>query len=195
MITREIAVNGLKGRRRMFLLLVLVLAFTFLFLVAALLLESSMTQTRQSQRQKLYGTWHAAYLGADADTSGRLLEEPAVTAAAISEILGKDIWAGTVGSFQPALAEIGNLHMVQGRYPEASNEVLIESHVADALGLKEPVGSALNLTICNSLCQAPSPGQGVCGGSDADLGEQVLLFPRRIRLFHAGRNRRAWLAI
>ena len=64
MITREIAKNGLKGRKRISLLLILVLSCTFLFLVAALLLESSMSQTKRSQRQKLYGKWGAAYLGA-----------------------------------------------------------------------------------------------------------------------------------
>lgn len=137
----------------MSILLILVLSFTFLFLVAALLLESSMSQTKQSQRQKLYGKWNAAYLGADAETSALLQEEPMVSAAAVSEILGTDSRAGTVGSFQAALAELGELHLVQGKFPEAPNEVLIESYVADALGLEEPIGAALSLSICNSLVQ------------------------------------------
>ena len=150
MITREIAKNGLKGRKRISLLLILVLSCTFLFLVAALLLESSMSQTKRSQRQKLYGKWGAAYLGADAETSALLQAEPIVSDAAVSEILGSDSRAGTVGSFQPALAELGELHLVQGKYPVAPNEVLLESHVANALGLEEPIGTTLNLTIRNS---------------------------------------------
>ncbi len=153
MVTRKIAKNGMKGRKLESLLLVLVLLFTFLFIVAAILLETSMSETKQAQRCRLYGSWHAAYLGADPETRGRLLDEPEVTGSAVSGILGKDDRAGTVGSIQENLIEMGNLTFQEGRMPQGADEVLIESNIADALGLEEPVGEEITLTIRNTLVQ------------------------------------------
>lgn len=151
MITRTIAKNGMKGRKKVSALLILVLSFTFLFIVAAILLETSMSETKQDQRCRLYGAWQAAYLGATPKVQEKLLKEPELSAVGVSEILGKDAQAGTVGSFQEELAEIGNLKLQQGSFPQADNEVLIEANVADALGLEEPVGANITLTIRNSL--------------------------------------------
>lgn len=75
MITRKIARNGMRGRKKVSALLVLVLTCTFLFITAAILLETSMKETKLRQREQLYGTWQAAYFGADAAVRERFLSE------------------------------------------------------------------------------------------------------------------------
>lgn len=151
MITRRIAKNGMKGRKKTTILLVFVLSFTFLFLVAAMLLETSMSETKRHQREQLYGSWQAAYLEADEETKDELLQEDVISKAAVSEILGTDDTVGTIGTASDALFEIGNLVLQEGNLPVEPNEIVIEASVADALGLEQPVGEEIAINIKNSL--------------------------------------------
>ena len=151
MITRKIALSGMRGRKKTTLLLMIVLIFTFLFIAASILLENSMDKTRQNQREKLYGLWHAAYLEADGETAERLQNEPSVTKAAVSEIIGRDEKAGTIGTVNEELMQLGNLVLKEGRLPEQADELLIEASVADELGFADPVGSEITLVIGNTL--------------------------------------------
>lgn len=141
----------MKGRKKTTILLVLVLSFTFLFLVASMLLETSMSETKKHQRESLYGSWQAAYLEAEEGTKEALLQEDVISKAAVSEILGKDEEAGTIGTASENFMEIGNLVLQEGRLPEEKNEILIEASVAEGLGLENPVGEEITLTIKNPL--------------------------------------------
>lgn len=147
MITRKIARNGMRGRKKVSALLVLVLTCTFLFITAAILLETSMKETKLRQREQLYGTWQAAYFGADAAVRERFLSEPELSETAISYRIGKDKTCGTVSSLPWELADMGKLVVKQGRLPEAEGEIVIEESVADALGYDDPVGETVRLTM------------------------------------------------
>lgn len=147
MITRKIARSGMRGRRKTTLLLVLVLAFTFLFIVAAILLETSMTETKKQQRRQLYGTWHAAYMEASPEICEQLGREPEVTRMTATLLFGEDKAAGMVGTISPELAEMGNMKLIQGRLPEAADEILVEASAADRIGVEKPVGETIRLQI------------------------------------------------
>ena len=89
MVTKRLARNGMRGRKKTTVLLVLVLTFTFLFIVAAILLETSMTETKKQQRQQLYGRWHAAYMEASPEVCEQLVGEEKVSRMAKIRLLGE----------------------------------------------------------------------------------------------------------
>lgn len=151
MVTKRLARNGMRGRKKTTVLLVLVLTFTFLFIVAAILLETSMTETKKQQRQQLYGRWHAAYMEASPEVCEQLAGEEKVSRMAKTKLLGEDAAAGMVGTINQEIMETGNLTLVQGRLPEAENEILLEASAADRLGLDDPVGKSIGLTIHRPL--------------------------------------------
>lgn len=121
MVTKRLARNGMRGRKKTTALLVLVLTFTFLFIVAAILLETSMTETKKQQRQQLYGKWHAAYMEASPEVCEQLAGEKEVSRMAKTRLLGEDETAGMVGTINQELMETGSLTLVQGRLPETGN--------------------------------------------------------------------------
>lgn len=147
MITRKIAKNGMRGRKKVSLLLTLVLTFTFIFITTAVLLETSMKETRIHQREQLYGTWHAAYLGVGEEEQTAFLAEPDVTETVTSELLGKDKSLGTVGTISQSMVDMGNLVITQGRLPESPGEIVIEESVADALGITKLSENTLTLNL------------------------------------------------
>ena len=151
MVTKRLARNGMRGRKKTTALLVLVLTFTFLFIVAAILLETSMTETKEQQRRQLYGKWHAAYMEASPEICEQLAEEEEVSHMATTKLLGEDETAGMVGTISQELMETGSLTLVQGRLPETEKEILLEASAADRLGLENPVGKRIELTIHRPL--------------------------------------------
>lgn len=150
-ITRKIAHNGMKGRKRVTLLLVLVLAFTFLFIVSIITLETSINETKQNQRIELYGEWKAALMEADEKQVGKLSEKKSVDKFAVSTLVGDATDCGTVGTISEDLMELGNLKLQAGTLPKADNEILLEANVADALGVDEPVGETITVNIVKPL--------------------------------------------
>ena len=151
MITRKIAKNGMKGRKKVSMLLILVLTFTFTFITTAVLLETSMQETQLRQRERLYGTWQAAYFGADSNTREMLLGESSVTDAVTSYLLGKDATCGNVGTINQDMVDMGNLVLKQGRLPEQPGEILLEESVADSLGIKGTGEEKITLTLDSIL--------------------------------------------
>ena len=65
MITKKIAKNGMKGRKRATILLSAVLSLTFLFIVIATTLQTSITKTKEDKRLLTYGNFEAAYMSDD----------------------------------------------------------------------------------------------------------------------------------
>lgn len=151
MVTRKLARNGMRGRKKTTTLLVLVLTFTFLFIVSAILLETSMTKTKQQQRQQLYGGWHTAYMEASPEICEQLAEEPEVSRMVKTKLLGENPVAGMVGTINQDFVDMGNLTLVQGRLPEAEDEILLEDSVVDRLGIDEPLGENMELEIQRPL--------------------------------------------
>ena len=110
-----------------------------------------MTETKKQQRQQLYGRWHAAYMEASPEVCEQLVGEEKVSRMAKIRLLGEDEAAGMVGTINREIMETGNLTFVQGRLPEAENEILLEASAADRLGLDDPVGKSIELTIHRPL--------------------------------------------
>lgn len=141
----------MRGRKKTTLLLVLVLAFTFLFIVAAILLETSMSETKKRQRQQLYGNWHGAYMEASPEIRKQLSGEQSVSRMAETRVLGVDQVAGTIGTITQEFMDVGNLKLTDGRLPKSENEILVEASAADSLGISNPVGETVKLSIVNPL--------------------------------------------
>lgn len=81
----------------------------------------------------------------------QLVGEEKVSRMAKTKLLGEDAAAGMVGTINQEIMETGNLTLVQGRLPEAENEILLEASAADRLGLDDPVGKSIGLTIHRPL--------------------------------------------
>ncbi len=147
MKTKDIAKNGLKGRRRDTFLLKLVVTLAFIFIITAMIFQSSSKQTKLAHRLDLYGEWEAVYLYSDNDILEGLAQEPSVKELSNSMIIGNSGRSGVVGTYNEELIDMGNLTLFKGNYPEADNEIMVELNQMSALGLEPEIGQKISIEI------------------------------------------------
>ncbi|MDR7855756.1 FtsX-like permease family protein [Tissierella sp.] len=144
---KDIARRGLKGRKKDTLLLKLVITLSFIFIVTSTIFEASIGKTKLEQRLDLYGEWNAAYLGGDEETFEKLKSEPDIEKLSSSLIIGESFKSGVIGTFNQDLIDMGRLSLYKGRYPETSNEIMVELNQMTNMGLELEVGQKLGVDI------------------------------------------------
>ena len=147
-----IALHGLLGRKKDTRLLLLAVILTFLFLTMSTTVLSSMDHSEKEQRALLYGDWQVAAQGLTGEEADRLQANvPAVRC----QIRGADDRYGTIGVFTDDLAEMGNFKLLDGRFPEKDDEVLLES--SQLLALKDDVQVGDTISVCCTVKLSVSP--------------------------------------
>ncbi len=144
---KDIARRGLKGRKKDTLLLNLVIILSFIFIVTSTIFEASIDKTKLEQRLNLYGEWNAAYLGANEGTLEKLRSEADIEKLSSALIIGESSKSGVIGTFNQDLIDMGRLSLYKGRYPEASNEIMIELNQMTNMGLDLEVGQKIGVDI------------------------------------------------
>ena len=144
MITKKIAKNGMKGRKRATILLSAVLSLTFLFIVIATTLQTSITKTKEDKRLLTYGNFEAAYMSDDGHAYATLSKEDSLSLAISRNVASSDN-CGVVGTINDDIKKISNFSFLQGTYPANDDEILIESNIATSLGLDNAVGNTITV--------------------------------------------------
>ena len=144
---REIAKNGMKGRKRDSLLLKLVVSLSFAFITAGLIFQASMEATKTEQKKQLYGSWQAAYLNGNEDTYQKLKEEKEVQDLTYTSEIGTTTKLGTVGTMSKDFHQMGGFSLYKGEFPKTDNEIAVELNQLSSAGLELEVGQKLLLDI------------------------------------------------
>lgn len=144
---RDIALNGLKGRKKDTLLLKLVITLAFAFIISAVLFQSSLEKTKLEQRLDLYGEWQGAYLEGSEEILERLKTEEDIDKIGTSLIIGKTEKAGLLGTFNAELIDLGRFSLYKGDYPQKPNEIMLELNEMSKMGLDLEVGQKVQIAV------------------------------------------------
>jgi len=135
------------GRKKDTLLLMIVIMMSFFFSILAIILQGSFQKTRAAHRLQLYGAWHAAYLSADDDIYKQLKSEPGISSIGKSYLINASTNLGNIGTFNQELIEMGKLNLLEGSFPSKPGEIAIESSKLAELGLNDPIGKEINISL------------------------------------------------
>lgn len=126
MYTAKLARSGMKGRKRDTRILLIVLTLSFIFTTISTILISSMEYTDEFQKKQIYAEWQAALFNADEQTAEAV--KASFDTVGVSRVIGQNQTFGIVGTMDEGFKELANLSLVEGRYPEAPGEVVIETN-------------------------------------------------------------------
>lgn len=155
MITKKIAKTGMKGRKRATLLLSTVLSLTFLFIVIATTLQTSITKTKEDKRLLTYGNFEAAYMLDDGNAYNVLSKDPSLFLAT-SRLVASTDNCGYIGTINDNIKAISNFSLTEGNYPSNDDEILIESNIANSLGLNNATGNTVTLQMYTPIVDISS---------------------------------------
>ena len=137
--------KGMIGRRRESLLLLIVLVLSFLLSSALAIILPSTQAKAQLQREKAYGSWQVMLLdrsAEDCEKLAQLLSAQGVQCAVLPA--AHDSSDEIISVMTPEAMALGSFELLEGRLPEAENEILI---VEDqfALGNLPKVGDSISV--------------------------------------------------
>lgn len=140
---RNIAKSGLKGRPRQTKILLVALILAFFFVTVSFLLLSTANQTRQDKRRDTFGDWQAVY----ANESPERLADIKASAGDIANVrlIGQDDAIGLVGAADEAFWAMSHIDVIEGRLPEALDEIVIEQGQLSYFQQAPQVGDTLRV--------------------------------------------------
>ena len=137
--------KGMLGRKKESSLLLIVLVLSFLLSSALAIILPSTQAEAQLQREKTYGSWQVMLLdrsAEDCQTLAELLREQGAQCAVLPA--AHDSSDEIISVMTPEVMALGSFELLDGRLPEAENEILI---VEDqfALGNLPKVGDSITV--------------------------------------------------
>jgi len=149
----KITWSGLRGRKKDTRLLWLVVALAYLFITLSSTVIACMEATEIDQRNKLYGQWQVMVGGSLAQEEIDLLlnEVPGVQ----TNVLGVNDDFGVVGTMDEDLIKNAGFQLLEGRYPENDDEIIMESKQLVASRRELKVGDEVTISIPLSLYLTP----------------------------------------
>lgn len=147
MITRKLAQQGMKGRKRDTFLLRTVITLSFVFITLATIFISSIKHTENYQKEQLYATWQTSILGATQGEIDYVKSHFNDDEYSVSELLGTYDGVGTVGTIDDNLIGMGSFKLLEGSFPTSRNDILIESNQLGALGASVGVGDTITVEV------------------------------------------------
>lgn len=141
----QLAIKGMRGRKKDTRVLALVIALSFLFLTTGTILLSSFTETQERQRQSLYGSWQLLYGGEEENVLTALDRVPLDTGMTEVTIAGFDNSCGTVGVWNEELYALNGITLSEGRMPQNPGEIVLEKGQLGQFDQEIGVGSKIQL--------------------------------------------------
>ena len=133
---------------------VIVTVFLVFFLGTSITVFSdSYDLTLQEERKLAYGAWHIAIFDAGETVSESLRDHAAVDLVGEMRLSGTvmdgENVIGGIGCFDEQLAQMGNITLLDGRYPSSANEIAMEAAVLTRLGYSLELGQKIQLCIAH----------------------------------------------
>lgn len=142
----KIAWSGLKGRKKDSLMNGLIILLSMVFIIVSTTIFSSLETTKKLNLMSTFGTWRE---------SGKVLKAVTPQVAqmkwapdtGVLDILGKSSDFGIVGTYNAEFMEQAHMKMIEGRLPEASDEMVMTYSQTSRF----PEGIALGDTVLMEL--------------------------------------------
>ena len=161
----DIALKGLKGKKRSSTYLFLVCFLSVAFAVVNVSITGSLNKTREELRYDTYGEWDAAiYSPEPLSVSKDEHIQDCGTAQVYGKLLdgGETVLTG-IGTLDESLLAIGRLAVQSGKFPTEDNEIAIEADVLSGLGYDYELGQTLTLRILNREEEVVDRKYTLCG--------------------------------
>ncbi len=128
----------------------------YLLSLSTVIYTDSYEATLEQQRKLTYGAWHAAVYDVDEDSWEAISSHATVATAGRMEIVGYAVdkeggLIGGVGYIDESLAEIGNISLLDGHFPAASDEIAVEASFLTRLGYSYELGQTISLPIVQDV--------------------------------------------
>src|SRR5699024_5136823 len=123
---KNIAKSGLKGRKKDTFLLLFVVTLAFTFIVATVLLHSSSEKTKYQQRFNMFGKWQASIMNTNSNIYQEISKKEEIPTIGLGKMIGQSDDLGYVMSVNEEVLDLGNFKLLEGKMPEAIDEIAIE---------------------------------------------------------------------
>ncbi len=130
----SLAVQRIKGTKRNSVLLGIILLCSFAFTVVTLGITDSLNETNYQYRLDTYGSWKTAVYNSTKEDREVLEKNPLSKQVGTLLSYGNIGGSDTIGTLDDALIEVGNLELLEGRFPEKSGEIVMEASLLSSLG-------------------------------------------------------------
>lgn len=130
----SLAIQRIKGTKRNSFLLGSILLCSFAFTVITLGITDSLNETNAQYRLDTYGSWKTAVYNSTEKDKELLEENPLSKQVGTLLSYGNIGGSDTIGTLDNTLIEMGNLELLEGRFPEKSGEIVVEASLLSALG-------------------------------------------------------------
>ncbi len=161
----DIALKGLKGKKRSSTYLFLVCFLSVAFAVVNVSITGSLNKTREEQRYDTYGEWDAAiYSPEPLSVSKDEHIQDCGTAQVYGKLLdgGETVLTG-IGTLDESLLAIGRIAVQSGKFPTEDDEIAIEADILSSLGYDYELGQTLTLRILNREEEVVDRKYTLCG--------------------------------
>lgn len=138
------------SNRSIFFLLFLI----FIFGISSVVFTDSRQATLEEQRKLIYGSWHIAVYDTDATVCKSFQNHATIKSAGCMYLYGcasdlKQKFSGLIGYADDSMMDIGNITLLEGRLPNAENEIAIEASFLNRMGYSYDLGQQISLTLSN----------------------------------------------
>ena len=161
----DIALKGLKGKKRSSLYLFLVCFLSVAFAVVNVSITGSLNKTREELLYDTYGEWDAAiYSPEPLSVSKDEHIQDCGTAQVYGKLLdgGETVLTG-IGTLDESLLAIGRIAVQSGKFPTEDDEIAIEADILSSLGYDYELGQTLTLRILNREEEVVDRKYTLCG--------------------------------
>lgn len=161
----DIALKGLKGKKRSSTYLFLVCFLSVAFAVVNVSITGSLNKTREELRYDTYGEWDAAIYSSEPLSVSK---DEHIQGCGTAQVYGKLLDGGEtvltgIGTLDESLLEIGRLAVQSGKFPTEDHEIAIEADILSDLGYDYELGQTLTLRILNREEEVVDKKYTLCG--------------------------------
>mgnify|MGYP003287820445 CR=1 FL=1 len=132
--------------------IVITLFLVFFLGTSITVFSDSYTRSLEEDRKITYGSWHVAVYNADSNVSEALSEHASVDTVGTMQLAGlvmveESNVVGGLGCISKPLQTIGNISLLDGRFPTANDEIAIEAASLNRLGYSLVLGQKVPISI------------------------------------------------
>ena len=145
--TNDLVKEKLKRKKRQSVSIVLVLLISLSFAIMSQSLITSLQKTNREYRESLYGEWICRVVNAPKGFGKLISEMLGIEYYGTMDVLGKVQGIYGLGYIDENMITAGRFSLVDGRWPEQENEVVLSEDCLRNLGYRKELGQEIVLNV------------------------------------------------
>lgn len=152
----EITKQGMLGRKRQTKRMQCVLTLVFFLITVAILILQTVEKTKEMEQLHTFGSWKLAEYGTKEDPSVASFLDIAYEKEGQEIVVGAVLNAEQttvcgIGTMDQELREMGNIQLLDGKWPTKEDEVAIEASVLGKLNYSYDLGQIITLSVVEQV--------------------------------------------